>query len=321
MIEISVVICTHNPRRNYLRRVLDALRNQNLPKDRWELLLVDNASDVRLACEWDLSWHPNVRHFVETELGLSSARRRGIRETRADLLVFVDDDNVLDHDYLTEAIRIKNEWPLLGVWGSGATVPEFESVPLDHLKTLLRYLALRESDRICWGNVPSCVESMPWGAGLCVRTSVAAEYFRSYDESRLRLSDRRGKSLISGGDVEICIVACNAGFGMGVFPQLRLTHLIPKERIEEGYLLQLVEGSLISTMLLNFKWNGNAPETKVSVRSMLSVLKAIVLQRGLDRKLYLVNLRAAIKARRIIDASRKSADSSADEVVSLQSVR
>jgi hypothetical protein len=220
--------------------------------------------------------------------------------------VVVYDDNIVNPDYLSEALRIKNEWPMLGVWGSGVTVPEFERLPPDHLKALLPYLALREADRPCWGNVPSSIESMPWGAGLCVQRSVAAEYLRTYEQSAVRILGRRGKSLVGGEDVEICIVACNAGFGIGVFPQLRLSHLIPKERIVEKYLLEVVEGSLISTALLNFKWKGLVPESKISVRKALSILKATILQRGLDRRLYFVNLRATMKARRIIDASRKN---------------
>jgi hypothetical protein len=195
---------------------------------------------------------------------------------------------------------------MLGVWGSGTILPEFERVPPDRVKRLLPYLALRESDRAYWGNVPHCVDSMPWGAGFSVRTSVAAEYSRSCDESTVRLSDRRGKSLISGGDVEICIVACNTGWGIGVFPELGLTHLIPRERTAEKYLLKVVEGSLVSTLLLNFKWKGQLPETGISVRKVLSIVKAAMLQRGLDRRLYFIDLRAKIEARRIIDAHQKA---------------
>ena len=119
MIEVSVIVCTHNPRPNYLRRVLDALRDQSLPKDRWEFLLIDNASREPLVGTWDLSWHPHARHVSESEIGLSLARQRGIRESSADLLVYVDDDNVLNADYLSEALRIGNDWPALGTWGSG----------------------------------------------------------------------------------------------------------------------------------------------------------------------------------------------------------
>src|ERR1700746_4111324 len=104
MVTASVVICSHNPRPQYLRRVLDALRNQTLPKERWELLLVDNASTDSLATAWDLSWHRLGRHIRERELGIARARLRGIKATQTELIVFVDDDNVLAPDYLSEAI-------------------------------------------------------------------------------------------------------------------------------------------------------------------------------------------------------------------------
>jgi len=103
--DISVVICTHNPRPAYLRRVLQALRNQVLPLNQWELHLIDNASQEELEPgTWDLSWHPHGRLLREEDIGLSNARMRGMREAGADLLVFVDDDNVLDPSYLSEVI-------------------------------------------------------------------------------------------------------------------------------------------------------------------------------------------------------------------------
>jgi hypothetical protein len=47
MVHASVVICTHNSRLIYLRRVLEALRSQTLPLEQWELLLIDNATVKR----------------------------------------------------------------------------------------------------------------------------------------------------------------------------------------------------------------------------------------------------------------------------------
>ena len=132
---LSVIICTHNPRPAYLRRVLDALRVQTLPSHQWELLLIDNASDRGIAKEWGLSWHPHARHIHEPELGVAVARQRGMREASADLLVFVDDDNVLGQGYLAEALRIGREWPQLGVWGA-SIVPEFEAEPPAHLRKI-----------------------------------------------------------------------------------------------------------------------------------------------------------------------------------------
>ena len=54
---------------------------------------------------WDMTWHPNGRHIFEGQLGVAYARQRGMREMSADLLVFVDDDNVLDPNYLAEVLR------------------------------------------------------------------------------------------------------------------------------------------------------------------------------------------------------------------------
>ncbi|MEP6740882.1 MAG: glycosyltransferase family A protein [bacterium] len=96
MFPISVITCSHNPREDYLAQVIEALKNQTLDKQRWEYLLIDNASDKALEKRVDLSWQPNSRHIREENLGLTHARLRGIRESRNEILVFVDDDNVLD---------------------------------------------------------------------------------------------------------------------------------------------------------------------------------------------------------------------------------
>ena len=304
MFDLSVIICSHNPRTNLLRRTLDSLQTQKLELEKWELLLIDNASTAPLDQVWDLSWHPHGRHVRESELGLSSARLRGMKESASDLLVFVDDDNVLDQSYLLEVRRMKSVWPWLGVWGSGATIPEFEVQPAEDLRGLTPYLALRDVKKASWSNVYPCKEATPWGAGLCVRASVADKYRRINDNSRKLISDRRGKNLMSGGDVEICYAACSIGLGMGVFPELKLTHLIPKERLSRKYLLDLVEGTVTSDILLAYRWKGILPESPLRLRGLLSFIKNGIMGRGLDREIYLAHVRALTTARRIIKTTR-----------------
>jgi len=304
MREVSVIICAHNPRKRYLERTLRALQAQTLDHSRWELLLIDNASDVPLSREWDLSWHPHARHVVEGELGHSAARRRGIREANCELLMFVDDDNVLDAEYLSHAVKIGQEWPLLGVWGSGVTAPEFEREPAEHLRQYLFYLALRETTLPRWSNVFPCIEATPWGAGLCLRKVVASTYCQMWDQSHIRLSGRVGRSLMSGDDMEIGWVACNMGWGMGVFPVLRLTHLIPEERVTDDYLVRMAEASTTSNYLLACKWQNVLPPNPFSFFGLLSVLKNIAVNRGMRRRMYLADLRARVAALRFIADSR-----------------
>ena len=113
----SVIICTRNPRLDYLSRVLTALREQTLPVTEWELLLIDNASKSPLEDLVDLSWHPTARIVREPEPGLTPARLRAIAEVESELIIFVDDDNVLDSSYLSECMLIAQQFPCLGAWG------------------------------------------------------------------------------------------------------------------------------------------------------------------------------------------------------------
>ena len=123
--QLSVIICCHNPRIDYFARVLEALKAQTLSTDNWELLVVDNASEGSVAASHNISWHPNAHHVREENLGLTCARLRGIAEASADLLVFVDDDNVIAENYLDVATQIATDWRCLGAWG-GQQLAEFE---------------------------------------------------------------------------------------------------------------------------------------------------------------------------------------------------
>jgi glycosyltransferase involved in cell wall biosynthesis len=304
MLNASVIICTHNPRANYLRRVLDALRRQTLPKSAWELLLIDNASDERLAPSWDISWHPNARHLVETELGLTPARLRGMREAASDVLVFVDDDNVLEESYLSEVKKLAREWPILGVWGSGNIQPEFEVEPPVHLRKFLRHLALRDISAPYWSNVSACSEASPVGAGLCVRSSVGAIYRQWCKESIIQINDRQGKSLSSGGDDEIGFVACTKGYGMGVFPQLKLTHLIPRERISQGYLERLIESYTTDNCIMDYKCRGIDLGFSRSVKMFLSTVRSMMVDNNVDRRMQFARVRGFIRAQRIVHAHK-----------------
>jgi glycosyltransferase involved in cell wall biosynthesis len=303
MLELSVIICAHNPRPHYLQRVLAALRDQTLPMERWELLLIDNLSSPPLASNWDLSWHPNGRHILETELGLTPARKCGIRESSAPVLVFVDDDNLLDVNYLEVALNLGEEWPKLGTWGSGATIPEYELQPPQSVAALLPFLALRDTSEARWGNVPLS-EVTPWGAGLCVRREIAEAYCRSSENAPIKLTDRKGKSLLSCGDVEISYVARHSGLGTGIFPELRLIHLIPKERLSTDYLLRIYQASGTSFHLLTYNWSGHFPSNPFRPRALLSMLKNCMTKRGLDRRRYFADVRALIEARRMIQANQ-----------------
>ena len=261
---LSVIICTHNPSFKYFDRVLTALKSQTLPMTEWELLIIDNASNQPLCEILDLNWHLNARHIHEDKLGLTHARIRGIQEAKSEIIVFVDDDNVLDSDYLEIALQIGKEWPVLGAWG-GQAIAEFQEQPPDWTKPLWGKLAIREFDRDKWSNLIHQDDTVPYGAGLCIRKVVADKYAELVhsDPNRSQL-DRTGKAensvtaLMACGDIDMALTSCDLGFGTGLFKSLRLTHLIPPQRLQEDYLLKLIEGLTYSVVILE-SFRGKTP--------------------------------------------------------------
>jgi glycosyltransferase involved in cell wall biosynthesis len=256
--KLSVIICTHNPRRDYLDKVLQALKSQTLSMEQWELLLVDNASDEPLCSEIDLSWHFNSRHIREEQLGLTPARLRGIKEAEAETLVFVDDDNVLDLDYLEVALHISKNWPILGAWG-GQIRPEFEETPPDWTKPYWDRLAIREFEQDVWSNIG---EAVPYGAGICVRKVVAEKYAELLHDNPVRLKlDRKGKLLFSAGDLDLALTSRDVGLGTGLFVRLKVAHLMPAYRLQEEYLARLIEANTYSCIMLHY-FRGKTPESR-----------------------------------------------------------
>ncbi|MBI5692653.1 MAG: glycosyltransferase [Verrucomicrobia bacterium] len=264
---LSVILCTHNPRPDYLSRTLDALKRQSLAVEQWELLLIDNASRDRLEPGL-LAWHPHGRVLHEAELGLTPARLRGIAEATADLLVWVDDDNLLAPDYLAEAERISSAWPALGAWGCGHFEPEWEAKPSADLTPFLAYLAVHRAARDRWSNRLFDYEATPAGAGMCVRAAIARRYASQVrDDPRRKLLGRTGQSLSACEDFDLAFCAIDAGLGTGVFTTLRLTHLMPAGRVDPAYLERLAEGhGFASTLIHAWRGGARAPRTGLLAR-------------------------------------------------------
>lgn len=247
---VSVVICTHDPRADYLQRTLAALAAQTLPRDRWELILVDNASAAPVARDFPLDWHPQGRHVREERVGLVHARLRGIKEASGETLVFVDDDNLLAADYLERVVEIARDYPHLGAWG-GRIIGEFETPPPDWARRYFHLLALRDFTRDQWSNRTDNIETVPCGAGLCIRAAIARAYAENVRNSAKRAAlDRIGDTLSSCGDTDMALTACDHGLGTGIFTRLTLAHLIPPSRLDPAYLERLGEGMMRSYLLL-----------------------------------------------------------------------
>jgi glycosyltransferase involved in cell wall biosynthesis len=288
---------------NYLERVLGALRGQSFPLARWELLLIDNKSEEPLFGRVDLSWHPQTRVVREEELGLTRARLRGIAGARGKLLVFVDDDNILRSDYLEQALKISMEWPKLGAW-SGRVVPEYEVIPSRELEPYIWMLCIRPIEKDSWGNEGS-FDSTPWGAGMCVRKGVAVRYAVEIENDNLRASlDRKGADLGSTGDIDLALTSPALGLGTGVFKILEISHLIPSRRVQESYLLKLIEDTEAGSAAYNLSRGLKKPAKKPFVDRLVEEYKFLRASK-LQRKIELAIRRGKIKGKSYLNSLKK----------------
>ncbi len=261
---VSVLIPAHNPDPLRLRSVLIGLSQQTLPGDQWEAILIDNAS-TRWPEDGFFS-QIGLEHLsivAEPNPGLSFARHRGLRAARAALAVLVDDDNVLDPDYLAHVGRIFAEHPRLGAIG-GRSLPEFEMEPDRWVREFFPLLALRDL-----GGLPVITTTLkpagaeraeypptaPIGAGMALRREAIQPWLAHFGTSNL--PDRQGTQLTSGGDNDIVFTVLENGWSVGYFPELRLTHLIPAGRIRPEYLARLNRGIQHSWMQVLTRHDAN----------------------------------------------------------------
>ena len=115
----SIVICTHNRAALVPDAIASAL-SQDYPTDRYELIVVDNAStDCTQEVVEGMRGAVSVAYtnVVEENLGLSHARNRGIATARHEYVAFLDDDAVATHHWLRAFNRVVNEYRALVVGG------------------------------------------------------------------------------------------------------------------------------------------------------------------------------------------------------------
>ena len=127
--KISVVVCSYN-RAKFIYQAIESLVNQSLEKSEYEIILINNNStdETHEICQRALEEFKDsdMRYFIETNQGLSFARNRGIKESRYDLITYMDDDGVADPSLLQNILNCFKENPSYAGVG-GKVIPIYET--------------------------------------------------------------------------------------------------------------------------------------------------------------------------------------------------
>jgi len=147
---LSVIICTYN-RPESLPETLQSLHRQSLSPDQFEVIVVDNNSEPptrQVVDEWSKN-SPFMLHYVrETSVGLPYAKNAGIRASEADIVVFIDDDEIAHPGWAAGHLRgFNDDQNVSAVFGRNWLL--WDAVPPGWL---LRSRLMGDLAFIDWGN-------------------------------------------------------------------------------------------------------------------------------------------------------------------------
>jgi glycosyltransferase involved in cell wall biosynthesis len=225
-LRVTVAVITYN-RFRYLRETLSGLVRQDYPADRWELLVIDNNSTdkTRDVVSLFMGSNPSPRWILETRQGLDHGRNRAVEEARGDVIALVDDDIIVEPDWLVQLVApfTSEKSHSIGVVG-GEVVPIFPDGIPPWLQGFHGPLALR----------PDAGPLLPSQTLMGANFAFPKWVFERFGAFDTRL-DRRGAMLFGGGDTEMIRRIRSVGLEAWFVPGARVLHQISASRLTLDY--------------------------------------------------------------------------------------
>ncbi|WP_017659654.1 glycosyltransferase family 2 protein [Baaleninema simplex] len=230
--KISAIICTHN-RDRYLGAAIDSLLDQQ-DFDDYEVLVVDNGSSDRTrAVVEERQPHPRLRYVWEPTLGLSIARNRGVRETTAPILAYLDDDAVASPTWLTHLAAAYDRNDKLAIAGGKVTLiwPPDVTPPPWLSEGLAGALGLYNlGDEVVSITQPGLT---PRGLNYSIRREFL-DRIGGFDPNLGRV----GKKLLSNEELYTTEKALQLGWQVAYLPDALVAHNVAPERLDRTWFLR-----------------------------------------------------------------------------------
>jgi glycosyltransferase involved in cell wall biosynthesis len=266
---LTACVCTHN-RAEFLPHALAALERLPTPEHLlFDVLVVDNASsDATYEVSRPfLERNPSrFRYVYEATLGLSYARNRGLRESSADVVAFLDDDAVPRDGWLAGLMEGYRQGENIGAVGGQAWLA-FRHADLPSWFKKPLYPKLFSHREVEGDQIMECrnVSDYPFGANISFQRAAALN-LGGFDVNL----GRKGKKLLSGEETLLCERMREAGYRVLLHPQSIVDHYIDPNMIS---LIRLFEQAWADGQI-NFVWTGEElsllNSTQVASRLMRS---------------------------------------------------
>jgi glycosyltransferase involved in cell wall biosynthesis len=228
----SVIIATYN-RADELVETLDALARIQTSAP-WEVIVADNNSTdgTRRVVEDAVAKFPvPLRYVFEAQQGKAVALNAAIRIAEGDILVFTDDDALVEPDWLDCAGASLKETG--GAYVGGRVKPRWQVTPPAWLSEkgrrmsgVLAILDYGDSRREFGRGI-----GWPLGVNMAVRADVFHVHGMWWDNRY----DRVGSTLRGQGQREWCIRLRSAGLRGFYEPRMIVHHLVAADRLVKTY--------------------------------------------------------------------------------------
>lgn len=265
-LSVTVCICTFN-RAGLLKEALQSLTKlQNTSDVKWELLLIDNnSSDNTKEVAEKFSGRLPLRYVFEMKQGLSNARNRAVSECRSDILLFTDDDVVVESSWLKEYAGAVRMFPGYDFFG-GRVLPYWPNGrpgwlgdnPLPLLAGLFVWYDLGQDTRVY-----AHTELLPYGASFAIRRRL----FEHLEPFRVDLGVS-GNTPGRGEEAEYLSRARLSGY-KGVYVGTALCrHWVDPVRLKIGYMYRFGIQKGIAETIINGRQNSRGAFMKEAAYGM-----------------------------------------------------
>ena len=228
--QVSIAICTFN-RARLLDRTLTALSRLHIPDGLgWEVIVVDNNStdDTETVIERHAARLP-VRRLLERRPGKSHAANMAVCEAAGELILWTDDDVVVDENWLREYVRAACDWPEAAYFG-GTVDPWFESPAPAWIEANVGILNEPFALAQHGSQVFPLVDQAVVGANMAIKTDVARRFPFNVNLGPIGVRAQRGEETELVGRLRAAGLV-----GVWVGPA-RVQHLITPDRLTRAYL-------------------------------------------------------------------------------------
>ena len=244
--DLTVCICTHD-RPRYVRDCLEGLRRQTVPRDRFDIQLVDSGSSPVIATELQgLAIQHEARLIRLDQPGVSVARNAGAWAARTKFIAYIDDDTIPATDWVETILTAIGEPGRPPALIGGRILPKWEA-PLpgwwpSSLRGVLSIIEHEGSGEYRTASVPKGLE--PYAANIVVHvlSLLAAGGFGG-------AIGRYGNSLLSDEEVQLAWMLQDAGYSVRYDSRITVHHQIQARRLQPAWLLSRLYWQGASTVL------------------------------------------------------------------------